>query len=85
MIARSRNAFEDRGERFRLVAQTIPSGKYFSESPLSGGDDDVGDDDDNCDDDGRIWQTHLRLRARNPSRRNRNGRAVMMKGDWWKC
>ena len=26
MIARSRNAFEDRGERFRLVAQTIPSG-----------------------------------------------------------
>ena len=26
MIARSRNAFEERGERFRLVAQTIPSG-----------------------------------------------------------
>ena len=26
MIAQSRNAFEERGERFRLVAQTIPSG-----------------------------------------------------------
>ena len=41
--------------------------------------DDGNDDDDNDDgdDDGHIWQTHLILRARNPSRRNQNARAVM--------
>ena len=63
------------------LCRTIPSGKHFSESPPSGDDDD-DDDDDNCDDDGRIWQTHLRLRARNPSRRNQNGRAVMNIKKW---
>ena len=55
------------------LCRTIPSGKHFSESPLSGGDDDEYDGDD----DRHIWQTHLRLRARDPSRRNQNARAVM--------
>ena len=63
------------------LCRTIPSGKHFSESPLSGGDDDDEDDgdedDDDGDDNGHIWQTHLRLRARNPSRRNQNAKAVM--------
>ena len=46
---------------------------------MTGDDDenDGDDDDDDGDDNGHIWQTHLRLRARNPSRRNQNARAVM--------
>ena len=84
MIAQSRNAFEERGERFRLVAQTIPSG--------SAGRFRLANTSQNhlclvvmmmnmllmmMDDDGHIWQTNLRLRARDPSRRNQNARAIM--------
>ena len=83
------SAWNDQRAKIGKIAQVQNDQERIAVRQL--GDEEDGDedgnvdddhDDDDGDDDGHIWQTHPRLRARDPSRRNQNARAVMNLKRW---